>query len=136
MSAFRKTAETFASGARALPQRYFVSPEIFAQEEERIFSRQWLCIGHQSQIPNAGDYFVQDVIGESLIVLRDQKATVRGFYNVCRHRGTRICEQKSGRAQSLQCPYHAWIYALDGKLIGAPYMDKVPGFEKAEFSLR
>src|SRR6266705_1068146 len=127
MSAFRKTAEAFTSGARALPQRYFLSPEILAHEQERIFSTQWLYVGHQSQIPNAGDYFVPNVIGESLIILRDQKETVRGFYNVCRHRGTRICEQKSAHAQSLQCPYHAWTYALDGRLIGARHMDKVPG---------
>ena len=132
---FRKTAETFTAGVRALPQRYFVSPEIFAEEQERIFAKQWLCVGHQSQVANPGDYFVQEVIGESLIILRDQKGSVRGFYNVCRHRGTQICEQKSGHIQMLQCPYHAWIYALDGRLVGAPHMDKVVGFDKAEHSL-
>jgi Rieske 2Fe-2S family protein len=114
-----------------------VAPEVFAKEEERIFSTHWLCVGHQSQLAKAGDYFVQAVAGESLILLRDQNQAVRGFYNVCRHRGTRLCEEKSGHLrQAIQCPYHAWTYGLDGNLIGAPHMDKVEGFTKAEHSLR
>ncbi len=92
---FRKTTETFTAGARTLPQRYFVSPEIFAEEQKTIFSAQWACVGHQSQIAKAGDYFVQEVAGESLIVVRDQKGSIGCFYNVCRHRGTRLCEDPS-----------------------------------------
>ncbi|PYI91102.1 MAG: (2Fe-2S)-binding protein [Verrucomicrobia bacterium] len=133
--AFRKTTETFAAGAKTLPQQYFVSPEIFAEEQERIFSREWLLVGHQNQIAKAGDYFVSEVAGESLIIARDQRPTIRGFYNVCRHRGTRVCEDASGHALALQCPYHAWTYALDGRLIGAPHMDEVPEFEKAKYAL-
>src|SRR5205814_7501333 len=104
MPAFRKTAETLTSGAKTLPQRYLVSPEVFAKEQERIFSTQWLCVGHLSQLSKPGDYFVQEVVGESLIILRDRQREVRGFYNVCRHRGTRICEEKSGQFRdTLQC---------------------------------
>ena len=124
------------SSPKTLPQRYFVSADVFAAEQERIFAQQWLCVGHQSQIANPGDYFVLDAAGESLIVLRDQKAQVRAFYNVCRHRGTRLCEEKTGQfRETLQCPYHAWTYALDGRLVGAPHMDKVEGFDKANHSL-
>jgi Rieske 2Fe-2S family protein len=132
---FRKTSETFQTGARTLPQRYFVSPEIFAQEQEKIFARQWVLVGHQSQIAKAGDYVVQDVIGESLIVIRDKNEKVRGFFNVCRHRGTRLCEARNGHLSAIQCPYHAWTYGLDGRLLGAPHMDDVPGFNKADYSL-
>jgi Rieske 2Fe-2S family protein len=136
MSAFRKTAETFGHGARALRQSYFVSPEVFAKEQERIFSARWLCVGHQSQIAKPGDYFVEEVAGESLIILRDPQGAVHGFYNVCRHRGTRLCEEKMGQFhQPIQCPYHAWTYALDGRLVGAPHMNEVQGFQKAEHSL-
>ncbi len=136
MPDFRKNAETFTAGAKTLPQRYLVAPEIFALEQERIFSKQWLCVGHQSQLARPGDYFVPDVVGESLIILRDQGGEVRGFYNVCRHRGTRICEEKSGYLhETLQCPYHAWTYGLDGRLLGAPHMDSVNGFDKAQHSL-
>jgi Rieske 2Fe-2S family protein len=133
--AFRKTVDTFKAGAKTLPQRYFVSSEIFADEREKIFSAQWILVGHQSSIGNAGDYLVQEVAGESLIIARDKSGEVRGFYNVCRHRGTRLCEDKDGHLSAIQCPYHAWTYALDGRLIGAPHMDDVPGFEKANYSL-
>jgi glycine betaine catabolism A len=131
--AFRKTTETSTAGAKTLPQPYFVSPEVFTQEQKKIFSRQWVLVGHQSQIDRAGDYFVLEVAGESLIVVRDQRSTIRSFYNVCRHRGTRLREHQSGHASAIQCPYHAWTYALDGRLIGAPHMDDV--FNKADYSL-
>src|SRR5437773_5400771 len=121
---------------KSLPQKYFVAPEVFAEEQETIVSKQWLLVGHQSQIPDAGDYVVQQVIGESLIVIRDKNGESRGFFNVCRHRGTRLKEEACGHASAIQCPYHAWTYRLDGRLIGAPHMDEVPGFDKADYSLR
>ena len=139
-STFRKTTDTFVSGAKTLPQRYFVSPEIFAKEQERIFSTRWVLVGHQNQIAKPGDYFVAEVAGESLIIARDQRSTIRGFYNVCRHRGTRLKEDRAGQAEcghasAIQCPYHAWTYGLDGRLIGAPHMDEVADFDKADYSL-
>ncbi len=133
---FRKTAETFRQGAKTLGRRYFVSEAVFEKEQERIFSNHWLCVGHQSQLAAAGDYFLVEAAGESLIVLRDRTSRFRAFYNVCRHRGTRMCEEASGRfSQVIQCPYHAWTYTLDGKLAGAPHMDKVEEFDRAEYSL-
>jgi glycine betaine catabolism A len=133
--AFHKTADSFAPGAKTLPQRYFISPEIFAQEQAAIFSARWVVVGHQSQIARPGDYFVQEVAGESLIITRDREGAIRGFYNVCRHRGTRLCEEQSGHSSTIQCPYHAWTYGLDGKLVGAPHMDAAKGFKKADYSL-
>src|SRR5436853_2487297 len=87
--------------AKSLPQKYFVSPEVFAEEQKKIFSKQWLLVGHQSQLEKSGDFFLIEVPAppsqqgygvtkESVIVIRDQKSQVRGFYNVCRHRGTRL----------------------------------------------
>jgi glycine betaine catabolism A len=143
-AAFRKTRDTFAAGARTLPQQYFVSDEIFRREQEQIFSKHWMLVGHQSQIARAGDYFLVSVppssdngaARESLIVIRDTSGVIHGVYNVCRHRGTRLKEDACGHASTIQCPYHAWTYALDGRLIGAPHMDEVPGFDKADYSLR
>ena len=137
---FRKTAETFMAGAKTLPQRYFVSSEIFAKEQKIIFSTQWVCVGHQSQITKPGDYFTAEVASESLIIVRDKGGKLRSFYNVCRHRGTRLREDRAGQAISghvtvIQCPYHAWTYGLDGRLLGAPHMDEVEGFDKADYSL-
>lgn len=133
--AFRKTTDTYTAGAQTLPQRYFVAPDLFAAERERIFAREWICVGHQSRLPKPGNYFVQEVAGESLIIVRDKQGDIHGFYNVCRHRGTRICEEAEGSCSVLQCPYHAWTYALDGRLLGAPSMEAVPGFTPADFSL-
>jgi Rieske 2Fe-2S family protein len=135
MSAFRKTIDTFTAGARTLPQHYFTAPEIFAEEQAKIFARQWVLVGHQSEIAQPGDFLVATVAGESLIVLRDPRLTVRAFYNVCRHRGTRLCGAAKGRLRAIQCPYHAWTYALDGRLTGAPHMDEVPDFQKSDYSL-
>ena len=128
-------APSIPASAKTLAQRYFVSPDVFAEEQARIFAAHWVCVGHQSQLARAGDYFVPELAGESLLVTRDQAGTHRGFYNVCRHRGTRLCEARSGHVAVIQCPYHAWTYALDGKLVGAPHMDEVPDFAKAEYAL-
>src|SRR5438128_6064714 len=80
---FTKTADTFAAGAETLPQQYFVSDEIFRQEQEQIFSKQWVLVGHHSQIARDGDYVVAQVNGESLIVIRDKNGRIHGFFNVC-----------------------------------------------------
>ena len=146
MAPFRKTVETFTAGAKTLAQRYFVAPEVFVEEQGRILSKQWVLVGHQSQIEKAGDYFVSEVTSssdsgatgrgpESLIIIRDKDGKVGGFYNLCRHRGTRLKEDACGHASVIQCPYHAWTYGLDGRLVGAPHMDEIPGFDKADYSL-
>ena len=101
----------------------------------KIFARHWVLVGHQSEVAKPGDYFVRDVAGESLIIVRDKSQEVRGFYNVCRHRGTRLCEEERGHEAAIQCPYHAWTYGLDGRLIGAPHMDEVKGFKREQYSL-
>ncbi|PYJ00205.1 MAG: (2Fe-2S)-binding protein [Verrucomicrobia bacterium] len=132
---FRKTGETFHAGAKTLQQRYFLSPDIFAEELEKIFARQWVLVGHQSQLGEAGNYFIAEVAGESLILASDQRSTIRGFYNVCRHRGSRLLEDQNGNAAAIQCPYHAWTYGLDGRLLGVPHMSDVPGFNKTDYSL-
>src|SRR5437870_2691670 len=126
LTAFRRTTEVPSVAAKSLPQKYFIATELFAAEQKNIFSREWLLVGHQSQVADAGDYVVQQVIGESLIVIRDKSGEIRGFFNVCRHRGTRLKEDACGHASAIQCPYHAWTYGLDGRLIGAPHMDEVP----------
>ena len=133
---FRKTAETFEIGAKTLPQCYFISPEIFAEELGKIFSRQWVLVGHQNQIANPGDYFISEVADENLIIVRDKRGEIHGFYNVCRHRGSRLIENRNGQlSAAIQCPYHAWAYGLDGRLLGAPHMGDVPDFNKGDYSL-
>ena len=136
MTTFLKTTDAYKQGARTLPGRYYTAPEILVEENERLFGRRWICVGRVPAIAAAGEYVVVEVAGESIIVLRDQAGERRAFYNVCRHRGTRLCEVPHGRlSETIQCPYHAWTYALDGRLIGAPHMTEVAGFDKKEYPL-
>ncbi|HKW44637.1 MAG TPA: aromatic ring-hydroxylating dioxygenase subunit alpha [Candidatus Eremiobacteraceae bacterium] len=123
-------------GATTMPQRFYVSAEIFSREIDRVFSKRWLCVGRAEQIPNAGDYFLAELFGESLIIVRSNDGTVRAHFNVCRHRGTRMCEEKQGTfAGSIMCPYHAWTYGLDGTLLAARNMQTVEGFDKSRYPL-
>jgi Rieske 2Fe-2S family protein len=137
MSTFLKATDIPIDAARTLPGRYYTSPDIFAEEAERIFARRWVCVGRESSIPRSGDYMVREIAGESVIVLRDDAGVPRAFYNVCRHRGTRLCEHQRGSLDGgvIQCPYHAWTYALDGRLIGAPSPGALDGFRMEDYPL-
>jgi Rieske 2Fe-2S family protein len=135
MSAF--TRARVGQSSFTLPGRYYTSDAVFAHEQERIFARSWLLVGRAEQISAPGAYMLADVAGENLIVVRGKDAAVRALYNVCRHRGTRMCSEQSGRfASSIQCPYHAWTYGLDGALLAARHMQDVPGFDRDDYPLR
>nr|MDQ6930044.1 aromatic ring-hydroxylating dioxygenase subunit alpha [Candidatus Eremiobacteraeota bacterium] len=124
------------SGAMTLAAKWYISPDIFAQEQDRIFAREWICVGRAGQIQDPGDFFLTEIGGESLIVTRDERGDIRAFYNVCRHRGTRLCTEESGSfGRSIQCPYHAWTYGLGGELRAARNMDKETGFDRADYPL-
>ena len=132
------TSDLQASIARQQPgfsleQRFYVDPAIFALDMERVYLRQWLFAGHCSRIPDAGDYFLYGIAGESIIVIRQPDQSVRAMYNVCRHRGSRICLEEQGSAKRLICPYHAWVYATDGTLMAARHMPD--DFDKTSYGL-
>ncbi len=136
MTAFHRTVEIYQSGARTMPRERYTSSGILAEEQERIFARQWNCVGRANRIASPGDFIVRSVAGESLIILRDRSGELRAFFNVCRHRGTQICNQASGQfSETIQCPYHAWTYSTDGRLIGAPHMQEAEGFDKRDYPL-
>jgi len=128
-----------ASGVRldpALPGRYYFDPSILEQEWERIFRRSWIYIGREDRLSGPGDYLTLPVGSESVLVLRDHDRRLRAFYNVCRHRGSRLCAAEAGTLRSsIQCPYHSWTYGLDGRLLGAPNLKDAAGFCKEDFSL-
>lgn len=138
---FKKTVETYKP-AKTLPARYFTSQEVFETERKKVFEANWYCVGHVSRIPNPGDYYLQDVFGDSLIILRDKEGEIHAHYNVCAHRGTQICpalpqgrESQNLERNTLQCRYHGWTYDLSGALIGAGQMKMVPEFLKEENGL-
>ena len=106
-----------------LPGRYYFDAAIFATEVERIFGREWLCVGYAAQVAEAGDYLTVQLGDEGVIVVRGRDGALRAFLNVCRHRGARLCAEPCGQlAGAIRCKYHAWTYALDGRLIGVPNM--------------
>jgi len=136
MTSFHRTVATYRAGARTMPREQYTSASVLADEQERIFARHWNCVGRVGRLARAGDYIVRDVAGESLIILRDRGGELRAFFNVCRHRGTRICRETAGQfSETIQCPYHAWTYTTDGRLIGAPHMQEVEGFDRRDYPL-
>jgi choline monooxygenase len=123
-----------SSEARTMPPLFYTSPDFLELEKENLFHKEWICLGQVGEIPNPGDYFTTELVGEQLIVCRDQDGEVRVLSNVCRHRGNLVAEGKGNR-RSFVCGYHAWTYNLDGALKTAPLMSKVKNFDKQKCSL-
>lgn len=136
MSTFLRTVDSYQQGAQTLGREYYDSPDIFAREMNGIWKRRWLCVGRVEQIAKPGQYFLVDIAGENLIVVRANDGKPRAFFNVCRHRGTRICDEQTGSfRETIQCPYHAWTYNLTGELIGAPHMQGADNFDMGDYPL-
>jgi Rieske 2Fe-2S family protein len=114
------TRRDFAA-AVTLPRTAYVDDGVFALERRALFSTHWICVGHVAAVAHSGDYIVREVAGESIVVIRDDKDRLHAFYNVCRHRGSRLLDDEGGCGLSrIVCPYHAWSYQLDGRLLAAP----------------
>jgi Rieske 2Fe-2S family protein len=102
---------------------YYTSPTVFAAEQDQIFENMWFCAARSGELAAPGQFKTVQVGRESVLVVRGKEGTLRAFLNVCRHRGAMLCTEPAGEVKrSLQCPYHAWTYALDGKLVAAPNM--------------
>jgi phenylpropionate dioxygenase-like ring-hydroxylating dioxygenase large terminal subunit len=104
-----------------ISREIFVSEEIYRQELERVFARAWLLLGHESQIPRPGDFFVTSTGEESVILCRDAAGRIRAYLNSCRHRGMKVCRYDEGNTVEFLCPYHGWSYGTDGALLGVPF---------------
>ena len=120
--------------AWTLPASLYTDPEIFAIEKERIFARTWQVVGHASQVAKPGDYFTAELVGEPLLIARANNGSLRGFYNVCRHRAGPAAEG-CGSRKLFRCAYHGWTYGLDGKLLSATEIEGVDGFRPEDFAL-
>ena len=119
---------------KSLPPALYRDPNIFGEELERILLKSWLYVGHSSQVPEVGDYFLFEFVNESVIVVRSSMQEIRALVNVCRHRGSRVCLDLQGRTKRFTCPYHGWSYGLDGQLMAAAFMN--PNIDKGELGLR
>lgn len=134
---------------RSLPTLWYRDPAIFEIEKERIFCREWIGVCREDEIAKPGDHRVLDVLGESILVVRNRDGCLRAFYNVCRHRGARLCRAADeatapGRValaggvsggRLIVCPYHQWSYDLNGALVAAPHLGPDLGFDKSAFNL-
>jgi len=121
---------------RGLPGWSYHSPALLELEKEKIFRTHWQIVGHVSDLPNEGDYVAMDVVGERALVVRGKDGVVRAFHNMCRHRGSRVVADDKGTCKNaLVCPFHGWVYNLDGTLRGAARPRSFPELDKTEFGL-
>ena len=132
VAAFRRYARAVES---TLPYSWYTDPEILRAEQELIFRDAWQYVGHLGQLPQPGTFFAARAGRTPVVVTRARDGELRAFVNVCRHRGFPLAEGE-GRRETLQCPYHAWTYGLDGELRAAPRSEEEPEFPRAELGLR
>ena len=119
-----------------LPGSRYTDESFFAREQEQIFEKMWFCAARSSDLTGPGSFKTVTVGRESVLVTRNRKGAARAYFNVCRHRGAKLCTEESGQAaRAFQCPYHAWTYDFDGKLIAAPNLTKMPDIDRVEYGL-
>jgi Rieske 2Fe-2S family protein len=136
MSAIDKPRPALPPEALSLHARYYTDEAHHARELERFFLDRWFYVGRADEIPRRGDYVLREIADESLILTHSDDGRIRAFFNVCRHRGTRLCEQSAGTfAGAIRCPYHNWAFDLCGRLLGAPTMDQSPHFRAEDYPL-
>ncbi len=120
--------------AETLPAAAYTSGAFYACEVERIFMCEWNFVGRADQIANAGDYFTLEYLGVPLLIARDGGGMLRAFSNSCRHRGSAVADGE-GNCRAFKCPYHSWVYGLDGALLSAPHMERAAGFDPTQYGL-
>jgi phenylpropionate dioxygenase-like ring-hydroxylating dioxygenase large terminal subunit len=113
-----------------LDPRWYLDPAHYEREVEHIFRREWIAVAREDQVARPGDYVAFDLLGEPLVAVRDDDGVLRVLSRVCRHRWMPVVEAGAGSRRSFQCPYHLWTYGLDGRLVGAPEMDRAEGFDR------
>ena len=121
--------------AETLPPACYTSEAFFKREIETIFMREWNFIGRVDYIPKAGDYYTVDFAGVPLLIMRGEDSEVRAFVNSCRHRGSKVATGKGSARKAIKCPYHGWVYGLDGELLGCAGMKATKNFDMADFPL-
>ena len=123
-----------STDGRTLPFDWYSNPDVLRLERERIFRSAWQYAGRADQVAEPGSFLTCDAAGVPVVVVRDKEGSLRAFLNVCRHRGSIVCEGEGSR-ETLQCPYHAWTYNLDGSLRAAPRTEREEGFDKSQLGL-
>jgi phenylpropionate dioxygenase-like ring-hydroxylating dioxygenase large terminal subunit len=128
------TTERPLDQAQTLPPACYTSAEFYEFEKAALFDREWLCVGREDQVKAPGDYFTTQIVGEPIVVARARDGVVRAMSAVCQHRAMLVAEGK-GNARGFVCPYHHWVYGLDGRLVNAPAMERTCDFDKSRIGL-
>ncbi|MDO1581240.1 aromatic ring-hydroxylating oxygenase subunit alpha [Rhizobium oryzicola] len=118
----------------SLEQPFYIDQDYFRLDLEMIWYRDWLFMGHDCEIPKAGNYFTVQIGDYPVVIVRGRDKVIRAFHNTCRHRGHRVCTQEKGASAKLVCPYHQWTYDLDGSLVFARQMGE--DFDKSQFGMK
>ena len=121
--------------ASLLPKRAYHDPAIFDWERQHVLRRDWVMVAREEDVPEPGTYTLVDIDGENIIIVRGRDEVLRAFFNVCRHRGTAVAEEACGKVVRFQCPYHAWIYDLEGNLVRAKHTEDLDEFSFEQFGL-
>ena len=121
--------------AEALPRWCFTAREFYDREMAAIFKRSWVFVGRAEEVARPGDYFTIDIADEPLIVMRDDRGVLHALGNTCQHRGAQMLSGQGNCGKTFACPYHAWTYANDGSLVGAPAMNTTRNFDKRQYGL-
>ncbi|HIO00393.1 MAG TPA: Rieske (2Fe-2S) protein, partial [Alphaproteobacteria bacterium] len=121
--------------ASTLPSWCYTNPSFYQREVEQIFLKHWNFAGRVDQLSNSGDFMTLDFFGESVILVRGKDNVIRAFANVCRHRSARLLEGE-GNCRTIVCPYHSWVYGLDGSLLRMKGMEETRNFNPEENALR
>lgn len=131
-----KVAEQLAKPGFAMDPYFYRSHLVFEKELDEVLYKSWLYAAHVSQLPKPGDYVLFELGEDSVIICRDEKGDIHALMNICRHRGARVCEEASGNRKTLVCPYHGWVYNMDGSLKAARAMEALEGFDVADYGLK
>jgi Rieske 2Fe-2S family protein len=131
-----------------LPSSWYLRDDVYALEQEHLFFREWMCVGREEELPKPGNHRVVDVLGQNILLVRNGEGLLRGFYNVCRHRGARLCSVPPAAGDPnrvplkggvvggmIICPYHSWTYDLNGQLLRAPFLAQEPDFRISDVRL-
>jgi len=131
---------------KSLPSSAYLTDSAWRSDVDMIFTREWFCVGREEDVADPGSHVLVDVVGESIIVVRTKSGDLCAHYNVCRHRGARLCDARNDArwgvelnggviGNVIRCPYHGWSYGLDGALLAAPNLGAIEGFDKGDFAL-
>lgn len=139
-----ETHQTLVEAKRALVEdgkllaKVYNEPAVFELEKDNIFTKTWMFLAHESEIPDPGDYVVRRIVGDSFIVSRDERGGIHVLFNMCRHLGMQLCRADAGNASHFRCPYHGWTYRNTGKLNGPPFQKEAygkDGLDKEEWAM-